>query len=139
MENFLQLFLTSVSCQETTIFVSYLLSVKIDRMAAGEMLYQCLYLPFMGPQHKTDIDMIERVTKITTGTKHHSYEEGLEEMGLFSLERRRLLGDLIVVSSYQKRSLYVPPIKKKNKSLQDREKLSQVSIRTGNGFKTKRE
>lgn len=83
-------------------------------MAAGEMLYHSAYLPFPGPQHKTDIDMIERVTKITRGTEHRSYEEGLKEIGLFSLEKRRLLGDLIVSFLLKKKQ------KNKKHNLQER-------------------
>ena len=58
------------------------------------------------PEYRRDMDLLECIQRMATemiqGREHLSYKDRLRELGLFSLEKRRLWGGLRVSFQYLK-------------------------------------
>ncbi|KAK4832544.1 hypothetical protein QYF61_023876 [Mycteria americana] len=103
-------------------------------------LYSTLMRPHLeyciqlwSPQYKKDMDLLDwvhrRATKMIRGMEHLSYEDRLKELGLFSLENRRVWEDLIEAFQYLKGAY-----KKDGDKLFSRACCNRTR---GNGFKPK--
>ncbi|KFP16754.1 hypothetical protein Z169_02360, partial [Egretta garzetta] len=96
---------------------------------------------FWAPHYKKDVALLEHVqrgtklvracgaTRMIRGLEHLSYEDRLRELGLFSLEKRRLRGDLMVAFQYLKGAYRKDGDRLFRKACCDRTR--------GNGFKLK--
>ncbi|KAK4826115.1 hypothetical protein QYF61_005253 [Mycteria americana] len=80
--------------------------VKVQ-VPLNQLMLICSLRPhpeWWSPQYERDMDILEglqqRPTKMTMGLEHLLYEEKLRELGQFSLEKKRLMGNLVSVYEY---------------------------------------
>ena len=85
-------------------YKSWSLMLQLYRTLVRPHLEYCVQ--FWSPYYRKDVETLERVqrrfTRMLPGMEGLGYEERLKKLGLFSLERRRLRGDLIEVYKIMK-------------------------------------
>ena len=84
-----------------------------EEWPAGTVLYSMLIRPYVeyciwvcGAQHRKDVEILERVqrraTKMMRGLELLFYEDRLKELGMFSLQKRKLQGDFSMAFQHLK-------------------------------------